>query len=461
MELTYDDTLARVRIMQDDLPSDTVDVEKSLDQINWTFVRGGNDKDVSSNAINLDDYEFASGVENFYRINGTSLSVVETTNTSASTPDNAALDITGDIDVRVKVALDDWSNGLVQQLIAKWDGAGNQRSYRFQVAATGALQFSWSTAGTIGIDKTSTASPSFADGEMKWVRATLDVDNGASGNDVNFYTSDNGTSWTQLGATVTTAGVTSIFAGTALLHVGSLSTGGGSTRGVGSYHKAIVMNGIAGTEVANPNFRQNAAVASFADDAGRTWTMNGDAAIVADVIEQDSITPAITSTWLKSIARPFLNREVHVTSWSDIQRQSRAHIHNVIGRRYPVAVTQVRGSRQFEIEVMTRTPAQAEDMDLMLSSGDVLFMHVPLGSNIPQGFYAVGNTNQQRKHGLRQYFTLPMTEVDAPDPSIVGTTVTWTSVLVAYVTWADVVAGEVDWEDLLENIGDPSEVVIP
>lgn len=53
------------------------------------------------------------------------------------------------------------------------------------------------------------------------VRADVDVDNGSAGSTVKFYTStDDGTTWTQLGADVVTAGVATIFASTANFSIG-------------------------------------------------------------------------------------------------------------------------------------------------------------------------------------------------------------------------------------------------
>jgi hypothetical protein len=46
----------------------------------------------------------------------------------ASAPDSAALDIVGDIDLRVKVALDDWTPAAQTALVAKDVVTGSQRS---------------------------------------------------------------------------------------------------------------------------------------------------------------------------------------------------------------------------------------------------------------------------------------------------------------------------------------------
>lgn len=118
--------------------------------------------------------------------------------------------IAGDIDISVKVSLDDWTPAAQTAPVARFGGAG-ARAWRFFVSTSGLLTLEWSADGTALNTKQSTVANGIADGTVKWIRTTLDVDNGAAGNDVKFYTSDDGITWTQLGATVTTAGITSIF----------------------------------------------------------------------------------------------------------------------------------------------------------------------------------------------------------------------------------------------------------
>jgi len=139
-----------------------------------------------------------------------------------TTPDAAALDVTGDIDLRARVALTDWTPATANSLISKYVTTGNQRSYRLNVATDGTLQLTWSASGTAASGAVgSSVATGLADGATKWVRATLDVDNGASGNTTRFYLSDDGVNWTQLGSAIVNAGVTSIYAGTATLELGA------------------------------------------------------------------------------------------------------------------------------------------------------------------------------------------------------------------------------------------------
>lgn len=202
------------------------------------------------------------------------------TNSYVSTPDAAALDIVGDLDIRARAALTDWTPAATQTLVSKWTTTGSQRSYKLAVLlTTGRLRLSWSTAGVAEITADSTVSPVVADGAPLWVRAALDVDNGAAGRTVTFYTSEDGQTWTQLGTPVTVAGVTSVFAGTAPLAVGAHSVGA-SERLVGRVSTVDVRSGIDGTSVALPDFSvQIPGTTSFVDGTGLTWTLQAAASV--------------------------------------------------------------------------------------------------------------------------------------------------------------------------------------
>lgn len=196
-----------------------------------------------------------------------------TSGNTATTPDAAALDIVGDLDLRAHIAPDDWTPAADSAIVAKFLSTGNQRSYALLLDTTGALSLEFSTDGTAVVTKTSTADLSTQTaGAALWVRATLDVDNGASGYTVRFYTSSDGATWTQLGADVVTATATSVFASTAVLELGSRDTGTADLL-AGKIYEAVVMSGIAGTEVAHPV----ATTSGVTDATGLTWTVNGTA----------------------------------------------------------------------------------------------------------------------------------------------------------------------------------------
>lgn len=208
----------------------------------------------------------------------------------ASTPDSATLDILGDLDIIAYIKVDDWTPVGGPAVGGKWDTTGNQRSYLFSlVGGTGVLRLNTSTLGTGAtvVNGDSTVVTGFADGSGGWVRVTLDVDDGAGNRVYKFYISTqapttalSSISWTQLGATVTTAGTTSVFAGTADLLVGAQNAGTGGLYS-GKTYRFVVYSGIGGTKIAEFNaFDTYAGDTSFASmTTGETWTIAGTAAI--------------------------------------------------------------------------------------------------------------------------------------------------------------------------------------
>jgi hypothetical protein len=219
----------------------------------------------------------------------------------ASTPDTAALDIVGDLDVRVHLAMDDWTPAAATAAVSKWLTVGvDQRSWTTRINTSGTLALFWSENGTAVLSATSTAAPTVADGEALWLRYTLDVNNGAAGRDITFYTSTDGETWTQLGTTVTQAGVTSIHSGTAEVNVGAYNNGG-SERLAGRVFSAEIRSGINGTIVANPDFGVLlAGTTSFFDSTGKPWTVNSPAVI--DVGKILVATDTGSQVWIDSAA---------------------------------------------------------------------------------------------------------------------------------------------------------------
>lgn len=213
------------------------------------------------------------------------LDIPEDTTARASTPDHASLDITGDIDVRADLTPTGWAGSWAinaWEVMGKYDTSTNQRSWRLLVRMDGKVEFTWSTTGSDFIVGTSTARVPFGPGRRGAIRATLDVDNGLGGYTVTFYTATTiaAGDWTQLGApVVTTSGTTSVFASTTALVVGDIANLGFENL-ARRYHAAEVRNGIGGSVVAGPDFAaQPSGTTSFADSAGRTWTLQGGAAI--------------------------------------------------------------------------------------------------------------------------------------------------------------------------------------
>lgn len=208
------------------------------------------------------------GPESYLQLEGTTTSY-------ARTPDAAALDIVGDIDLRVEATVD-WYSAASQALIGKWNSATNQRSYLLRLLG-GVLILNWSVAGSSTLFA-QVALPQLP--RRAAVRATLDVNNGAGGFTATFYwaTSLAGP-WTQIQDAVTSTPATSIHAGTEPLELAPIAATG-VTPVTGRVHRAEVRNGIGGTVVAAPDVRAlTEGTTGFTDSAGRVWTLGAGATI--------------------------------------------------------------------------------------------------------------------------------------------------------------------------------------
>jgi hypothetical protein len=216
--------------------------------------------------------QIAAGVASpNYADPGQSLRLPGTTGNVVLGQNGPGLSVTGDIDIRAWVAPDSWSPASPESLVTKFGGQGN-RSYWLGLDPGGRVRMEWSPDGVNVLASDSTVAVGAIDGSTRWVRATLRVNNGAGGHDVKFYTSTDSVTWTQLGATVTSAGVTAISSSTYPAEVGAY--GGSALPLTGNIYQAQILNGIGGAVVASPDFT-TAAGTSFTDAQGNAWNVLG------------------------------------------------------------------------------------------------------------------------------------------------------------------------------------------
>jgi len=203
------------------------------------------------------------------------LSLPGTSGNYASTPDSAALSIAGDLDLRIKAAMDDWTPAVGSVLFSKYTAAS--RDYLFQVnSSSGTVRFTRGDGAATSVLSSSSASPTVADGASLWLRWTHRL----SDQRVQFFTSVNGVDWSQLG---TDRFITPITPGdgTQGVEIGS-NSGGTAGLWAGKVYTVEIRDGIDGTVVASPDFTAlSPGETSFQDAQGNTWTINGTAAIVA------------------------------------------------------------------------------------------------------------------------------------------------------------------------------------
>jgi hypothetical protein len=449
-----DDTNARIVVEVDpDLTDATasrdwehLELQRSIDTgTTWEYVRGGNLRAVGATAEDVWAVDLPGTSGNYI-----------------STPDVGALDITGDITLIAHVALDDWSPASAQALVSKRGGAASQISYDLRIDASGAPAFVYATGGGVtAVPRTATANLStLAAGAWKWVACTVDVVSGAN-HDVRFWTSDDGVTWTQLGATVTTAGNIALHSGTANVELGSYG-GGASEILAGRVRRAQVRSGIGtsgvvgGTLVADYHANGEA---SYTDVTGKVWTVNGassehvavDVAVggVVSDYEVDNGTSVlyrarlrytepggelITGPWISSTATSWESLEVFVKNVADPTvnttvdmlekprwtRPQRRGVFPVIGRQTAVTVSDaVRGKREGTMLVETVTAAQAAALLALVESTDTVLIQWPAEFDIDQMYASLGDVEEAFDSLVsskveRVWSLSGLVEVDAP-----------------------------------------------
>lgn len=204
-----------------------------------------------------------------------------TNGVNASTPDHSSLDIAGDIDLRARIAPDDWSpSGQKNVLYKTSNSATTGYGFGLSGGSNGLIWMTWDPTSGGVISTVSNTAVSFAYPDVGWIRVTLDV----SEYTVTYYTSTDQTNdytavtWAQLGTTDTGTGPTDIETNALALLVGGQGPGGFNAF-VGRVYRAVALNGIGGTVAADFNaddFQVGDSGGDTAvDSTGKTWTING------------------------------------------------------------------------------------------------------------------------------------------------------------------------------------------
>lgn len=474
--LTYEPTpLNRVKIEANgfDVGATHARVERSTNQVTWETVRCGTAAPLVTGTVTVYDYEFAPDVVNHYRVIAPNTptfinagAAAHAVNASVAPALPAGLQA-GDL-LLVLAAIRNSGAGTVNQptgyttiidgsnvkLFGKLAGAG-------EVAPT--VSF---TGGVAGAD-TSAQTAAFRDVQLSTVGAIAVLN--ASAQDI---------------------------IAPALTFTETVTEGVRVWIGWKQDDWTSVAPVNNGTEIGEPdtttgddqgivwNYWIITTTTPFASSSQRVFTVTGGAAAISrggttqfkptDQVQSASLTPTLDRVWLKVVSSPFLNRALDCVLDGEVTRSPRHGLFEVINRDHPVAVTDRRGSREQVLRVTTRTHGEHEDLDFVLRLGEPVFVHAPAASEVRTQHAVIGETREVRpvrnvlRDGVdaaceRDYrsFTLPLREVAAPGVAVCGSTITWQGVLNTYATWADLLAVETSWFDLLQNVGQPSDVIVP
>lgn len=196
-------------------------------------------------------------------------------------PLTSDLSITGDIDIRIDFEPESWRDEQmlcgVQFGGSEADGGTGNEAWSLFLDGFGVPHLTWHDGTSFFDVSAELAVPQVT---RQALRVTLDVDNGASGKTLTFYTADTiAGPWTQLGDIVTQAGTTSISYTGGNLRVGHVS--GRDQRGIhGQVYHFELYTGIAGTAVTDIDFTALTNGAhSFTDSNSNRWTTVGNSVV--------------------------------------------------------------------------------------------------------------------------------------------------------------------------------------
>lgn len=464
LNTTYDATLSRVRLAATSLTTaaDLALFERSTDQIRWSTVRGGGAVPIVAGAASLDDYEFSPDVINYYRVSAVDTSlpsfiaagtVASGNNTSVAPGIPAGLS-TGDT-MLCWAAIRNSGVGTVNTP-AGWTpllttGTNRQLFGRRYVAGDTAPTITF-TGGVANAD-TVARIVGFRNIEML-PAAALSQLNGSAQN-INY-------------PALTVPGDRHL-----VLYLGWKQAGWTSVAPIAgateAYENPVTAGDDAGivADYVIQTVAANIVAGSFVVTGGLAAISRGATAAFrpADFLTRDtaSLTPTLGSVWLKSLTRPFLNLPVRTLGTVDpTARRSRGGLFDVVGRSFPVAVTDAMSSPSSGLNVHCADKPTRTAVDLLLSTGDPLLIHAPASSWV-RTHYAMVTAAPASRMGLgdQSVYGLALTEVAAPTSDLVGATVIWANVIANFATWTDLIAAEATWADVLERIGDPTDVIVP
>jgi hypothetical protein len=455
----YNPDLSRVTITATSLgDAQTALVERSTDQVVWSTVRGGTAVPVSAGTMaTLDDFEFSSDVLNYYRVTYADEVTYRSTGTAAHAanasvvPGLPAGHAQGDL-LLLWACTRNAAQG-VPATPAGYSVFGITDQGRLFGKIRGASESAPTVTFTGGGDATMSVSAQMA-AFTKVQAVTGEAQGVANASAQNITTptaipqADNSliiwAGWKQDDWT----GSTKPAAATA--EVGDTSTTLGDDQGVTWAYLVQDAKAV----VAASSFAITGGVSAIS----RAMVIEF---LAATTSQTGSITPSLAGeVWLKFIGRPFLNQTVDAYGEINVTRRARNAVFPVVGRSAPIGVTDVRSGREFNLLIKTLTAETHRNLDFAVLGGDPVFVHAPADSPVPSMYAVIGDTQDDQPVPGTHFWTLPLIEVAAPVPEVVGTTITWQGVLNAYATWADVLAGEPTWADLLLNIGSPSDVIV-
>lgn len=459
VSVTYVPDLNRVRVAYSSAPAGTnyALVERSLDGITWATVRGGEQVTATSSAGSIDDYEFVPGVLNTYRVTYVDSDAIQPNGFGTfTTGNNATLNppLPGTV-VNGSMMLLFVTHANVAASITTPTGwtllaaGASHMAVFYRVMAGGVTAPSVAFTGGAAGDSCSAQI-------RAWSNADVPVH-------VALLTNGSAQNVAYPGGTLAQDGICWV------MHQWkkSASTGAGTPSLMGDPQGGS--NTAGANNEAQFTWRTDATVNIRTITAGSsTWT-GGVAAVskarllrmtrrVSISSENGTITPTFTQVWIKNLQRPYMNTALSTPVGElSIKQAARAGVFPIKGRSLPVAVTDLRGGRDFTIGAQVTDSTERDRLKQILKAGEPILLHIPPGPIRLESMYAVILDIEYDDEASIMW--MPLSEVAAPAASIVGSTVLWQDIVNTYATWTDLLAAKATWADVLASVGSPTDII--
>jgi Tfp pilus assembly protein PilE len=210
--------------------------------------------------------------------------------------DSAATSPTGSFEIRARLAPTSWTPASAQTIASKW-GAAGQRSYRFVLTSSGALQLVVSADGTTSTStSTSSTAVTYLAGQTGWVRVVYTA--AAGSYQAAFYQSADGATWTTLNTPASSAvSSSSVFNSSAATRVGGADDASQGLLQGNVYQTTFsTTSGIPWLDLSTSTCNQTLCLGT----TGTTWTVLRATAPLAQTAVVDRTMFLVTNTsWLQ------------------------------------------------------------------------------------------------------------------------------------------------------------------
>lgn len=172
--------------------------------------------------------------------------------------------------------------------------------------------------------------------------------------------------------------------------------------------------------------------------------------------------PYVNPYWIMNPQRPGQNIRVDIVSFSDITNDAKAGVFEVLGRSFPVVVSDVMQSDKLTISMDTVNRKAALELSQRFALGEPMYLLTADPADDLGTFYFSVLSMSRKPDTLRGSWTV---SVDVrlstqPNPSVYGSTYIWNDVVTNYATWNDVQAGVATWSNLVDKVSN-STIVVP